>query len=381
MLATAFEPADHTAVVDSFAAFVTRELVPLGRETCGDVGEPVPAEIRAHVRRRSAALGFYAGDYPAGVGGQDLPLGVAVRLREVAECSGCVLAPLALARSDGPSPILLAGTPEQQERYLRPLVTGELTRCLAITEPEAGSDASALRTTAVPDGTGWRLRGRKLFVSHADEADLTLVLARTGEAPDAISPFVVERGTPGLVVGQRFTGMSGEPVFELILDDVPVPGHGYLAGAGWQTSIASLSRGRLLVAAVCCGMAEYALGLAVAHARSRRAFGHTIGAFQHVQEHLVAGVQAVESAKLLCYAAAARVDAGAGSVPDAALAKLAATRAAQDVVDRAIQVFGAAAWVRGHPLEWMYRQVRSMSIVEGTSEIQKVIIARGLGLD
>ena len=379
-LAGTFQRAEHVAVADSFAAFIDTELAPLARQTCGGPGDPVPADVRAHVRRRSAQLGFYAGDYPADCGGDDLPLAAAVLLRETAQRSGCVLAPWALAGAEGPSPLLLSGTLEQKERYLRPLVTGELTRCLAMTEPEAGSDASGLRTTAAPDGDGWVIRGRKMFVSGADEADLTLVIARTGEEEGAISAFVVERGTPGLVLGQRFTGMSGEPVFEVVLDDVKVGPIGQLGAGGRLAGILALSRGRLMVAALCNGIAEYALRLALDHARQRHAFGQPIGSFQHVQAHLVTSAMAVESARMLCYAAAGRADAGMLAMEDAAMAKLAATETAIAVVDRALQVFGAAGWVRGHPLEWLYRHVRAMSIVEGTSEIQKVIIAHALGL-
>ncbi len=195
-----------------------------------------------------------------------------------------------------------------------------------------------------------------------------------------VSAFVVERGTPGLIVGQRFTGMSGEPVFEVVLSEVRVGPIGYLGTSGRLAGILALSRGRLLVAAMCNGIAEYALRLALGHARQRHAFGQPIGAFQHVQAHLVTSAMAIESARMLCYAAACRADAGTLAIEDAAMAKLAATETAIAVVDRAVQVFGAAAWVRGHPLEWLYRYVRAMSIVEGTSEIQKVIIAHALGL-
>lgn len=379
-LATMFQDDAQAAVLRSFEEFVARELRPLARETCGGWGDPVPDEIQRHVRRRSARLGFYAGEYPEDCGGQGMPFSVAVLLREAAGRSGCPLAPLAVAGAEGPSPILLAGTPQQREEYLRPLVLGEQTRCLAMTEPEAGSDAFAISTRAARDGDGWVLSGRKIFVSNADQADFVLVVARTGDGPGEVSVFVVRQETPGLSLGQRFAGMSGEPLFELVLDGVRVPSATLIGAAGHFTGIAALSRGRLLVAGACNGIAEFALSLALEHARQRTAFGRRIGAFQHVQEHLVASRLAVESSKLLTLAAARRADAGADVVEDASLAKLAAAQTVTAVVDRAVQVLGASALVRGHPLEWLYRHVRMMPIIEGTTEIQKVIVAGGLGL-
>ncbi|MFI6638511.1 acyl-CoA dehydrogenase family protein [Streptomyces sp. NPDC050504] len=378
--------ADHRELVDSFEAFVRRELVPLAADL-PETSDIPPAELRAYVRTRSAKLGFYAGDYPEDLGGCDMPFTAVVLLHQAAGRSGCPLAPYALAGSDGPSPLLRHGTEEQIERYLKPLVRGEAVRCLALTEPHAGSDAFHLTSTAVRDGaTGeWVLNGRKTFVSNADRADFTLVVAAAGGAGGEPTAFVVEAGTPGLRIGQRYDGMSGEPLFELLLDGVRLPADAVIGGEGGVgaalgNGIDSLSRGRLVVAAMCDGIAEYALAQGVEYARERRAFGERIGAYQHVQDHLVRSRAEVEAAKLMTLACARLVDAGTEAPENAALAKLTSSETAVRVVDRALQVHGATGWVRGHPLEFLYRYVRMMTIIEGTSEIQKVIVARAMGL-
>lgn len=375
--------ADHRELVSSFESFIRKELVPLAADLPEDADLP-PADLRDYVRRRSAALGFYAGDYPEELGGSGMPFTAVVLLHHAAGRSGCPLAPYALAGSDGPSPLLRHGTEEQIERYLKPLVRGEAVRCLALTEPHAGSDAFQLTTTAVRDeATGeWVLKGRKTFVSNADRADFTLVVAAAGGGPTA---FVVEAGNPGLRIGQRYDGMSGEPLYELLLEDARVPDDAVIGGPSGVGSalgngIDSLSRGRLVVAAMCDGIAEYALEQGVAYARERRAFGERIGAYQHVQEHLVSSRAEIEAAKLLTLACARLVDGGTEAPENAALAKLTSSETAVRVVDRALRVHGATGWVRGHPLEFLYRYVRMMTIIEGTSEIQKVIVARSMGL-
>ncbi|MFD7663618.1 acyl-CoA dehydrogenase family protein [Streptomyces sp. NPDC059788] len=375
--------ADHRELTASFESFIRKELVPLAADLPEDADLP-PAELRDYVRRRSAALGFYAGDYPEELGGAGMPFTAVVLLHHAAGRSGCPLAPYALAGSDGPSPLLRHGTEEQIERYLKPLVRGEAVRCLALTEPNAGSDAFQLATTAVRDeATGeWVLKGRKTFVSNADRADFTLVVASAGGEPTA---FVVEAGNPGLRIGQRYDGMSGEPLYELLLEDARVPGDAVIGGpegvgSALGNGMDSLSRGRLVVAAMCDGIAEYALEQGIAYARERRAFGERIGAYQHVQEHLVTSRAEIEAAKLLTLACARLVDGGTEAPENAALAKLTSSETAVRVVDRALQVHGATGWVRGHPLEFLYRYVRSMTIIEGTSEIQKVIVARSMGL-
>ncbi|MFH8410134.1 acyl-CoA dehydrogenase family protein [Streptomyces sp. NPDC018019] len=375
--------ADHRELIASFESFVRKELVPLAADLPEDADLP-PAELRDYVRRRSAALGFYAGDYPEELGGSGMPFTAVVLLHHAAGRSGCPLAQYALAGSDGPSPLLRHGTEEQIERYLKPLVRGEAVRCLALTEPNAGSDAFQLTTTAVHDAAAgeWVLKGRKTFVSNADRADFTLVVASAEGGPTA---FVVEAGNPGLRIGQRYEGMSGEPLYELLLEDARVPDDAVIGGTDGVGSalgngMDSLSRGRLVVAAMCDGIAEYALEQGIAYARERRAFGARIGAYQHVQEHLVTSRAEVEAAKLLTLACARLVDSGTEAPENAALAKLTSSETAVRVVDRALQVHGATGWVRGHPLEFLYRYVRMMTIIEGTSEIQKVIVARSMGL-
>ncbi|MFD0385019.1 acyl-CoA dehydrogenase family protein [Streptomyces stramineus] len=315
-----------------------------------------------------------------------MPFTAVVLLHHAAGRSGCPLAPYALAGSDGPSPLLRQGTEEQIERYLKPLVRGEATRCLALTEPNAGSDAFHLTTTATRQQDGdWVLSGRKTFVSNAGHADFAIVVATTDDGAGGATAFLVPMDNPRLRIGQRYDGMSGEPLSELLLDEVRVPADAVVGGekgigAALGNGIDSLSRGRLVVAAQCNGVAEHALRLGVEHARERRAFGERIGAYQHVQEHLVSSRAEIEAAKLLTLACARLVDDGVETPENAALAKLTASQTAIRVVDRSLQVHGATGWVRGHPLEYLYRYVRMMTIIEGTSEIQKVIIARSMGL-
>lgn len=380
----------HRELVEAFESFVRRELVPLAAEL-PETADQVPGDLRTYVRKRSAALGFYAGDYPEELGGSGMPFTAVVLLHHAAGRSGCVLAPYALAGSDGPSPLLRNGTPEQVERHLVPLVRGEQTRCLALTEPHAGSDAFRLTTTAVREGDRWVLNGRKTFVSNAEHAGIALVVAATdfgdGAGPTGGSTaFVLPMDQPGLRIGQRYEGMSGEPLFELLLDRVTVGPEAVIGGeegVGAATALAidSLSRGRLVVAAMCNGIAEYALRVGVEYAKDRRAFGRVIGEYQHVQEHLVSTRAEVEASKLLTLACARLVDEGTESPENAALAKLTASETAVRAVDRSLQVHGATGWVRGHPLEFLYRYVRMTTIIEGTSEVQKVIIARSMGLN
>jgi alkylation response protein AidB-like acyl-CoA dehydrogenase len=347
----------------------------------------VPVELRNHVRTRSAELGFYAADFPEEVGGQGLSQVGMVLLREAAEATGARLATFVTWGSEGPSPVLLRGTFDQQQRYLAPLVRGQLSRCLAMTEADAGSDVLSIRTTAVQDGGAWVLNGTKQFVSDADRADIALVLAVTDpENRDVgITAFIVETDTPGFSLGSARTGLVEEPLFEVRLENCVVASDAVVGGPdgvgmGFQLAMEYFAIGRLSIAARCNGIAEYILDLGLNYAANRRAFGRAIGANQYVQGPLVDSAVELRASKLLTYEAATLLDTGDLAIEASARAKLYASEMAHRVVDRVLQIHGGAGWLHDLPIERAYRFVRMFRIIDGTSEMQRHIIASALGL-
>jgi acyl-CoA dehydrogenase len=273
----------------------------------------------------------------------------------------------------GTHPLLLAG----REDLVPALAAGDAVAAFALSEPDAGTDVAALSTRAEPEGDGWRLTGVKTWISNAPDADHYTVFARTGEGTRGISAFAVAGGAEGLR-GEPLELIAPHPIGRLELDGVPAELLGE-AGGGFRLAMRTLDRFRPSVGGAAVGMAQTALDLAVEHAGRRQAFGRTLKELQAVS-HPLAGV-AVEicAARLLVHQAAAAYDAGEAPVTGlAAMAKLYATEAAQRAVDVAVQVHGARALVAGHPLEHLYREVRAPRIYEGTSEIQREIIAREL---
>ncbi|MEV0261102.1 acyl-CoA dehydrogenase family protein [Streptomyces sp. NPDC050617] len=381
-----FESA-HRPQLAAFHAFVEDELVPLWQELGEPTAEHLTPEIKGHVRRRSAELGFYAPEYPSRLGGGDLPMTVAALLRHAAGRSGCPLAHAAMAGSEGPTWLLTHGTPQQQQRYLAPLIRAQAMRSTAITEPGTGSDMFRLATRARRVDGGWVLNGHKIFLGNLDRVDHMLVFARGEEAgADHSMVFIVEADTAGLHVRQSFQGMSGEPLFELLMTEVRLPPDAVLGGPehadlAMTQAMTTQAIARVMAAAECNGLAEHALALGLEHARARTAFGQPIGSFQHVQELLVEAQGEVEQSKLLTLTCALRHD-ERGEIPHeyASMAKNAAARALNRTVDRSLQVLGGRGWMKGHPLEYLYRYARMMPIVGGTTEIHKVIIAHAMGL-
>jgi alkylation response protein AidB-like acyl-CoA dehydrogenase len=385
--------AEHQRLLDSFDQFVDRELAPLETDADWLRQDRVPDDIARLTRRRSAEHGFYGAGFPADVGGTALdPVGV-VLLRMHAAGTGSRLALLAVPGPEGPTRLLLVGTDSQRQSYLRPLVEGRATRCLALTEATAGSDASALSTWACPTEQGWVLNGTKCFVTNGAGADVALVLAATGEVapgaegPPPISVFLVPKGTPGVRVVREMEGLwGGDPRFELSFESCALPWDAVLGGQdgvglGMYQTLDNLSFGRLTIAATCVGLARHALNLAIDRARTRRSFGTTIGQHQHVQAHLVDSRLRVDTAELLVLRAAWRQAHDTDTAADSAMAKLWAAEGAFAVVDSALQVHGGLGYTRDLPLERMLRQVRLYRIVDGTSELLKVLIARSeLGL-
>jgi acyl-CoA dehydrogenase len=276
----------------------------------------------------------------------------------------------------GSFPLSRAGTDVQKSRWLPAVVEGEVLCAFAVTEPEAGSDLAAVRTTATRDGHIWRLSGTKTYISNAGIAGLYTVLARTSDAPGAgsLSMFLVDAEAPNLSI-KPLEPIAPHPIGEVHLDGVPAVLLGE-EGRGMGLALATLDTFRPSVGAAACGLASRAFDEAVRHAQARRQFGKTLAEFQATQLAIAEMHVDLEGARLLVRHAAWTKDRGQERITkESATAKLAATEMAQRVVDRAVQIHGGAGVMRGSTVERLYREVRALRIYEGTSEIQKLVIA------
>jgi acyl-CoA dehydrogenase len=371
---------EQRSIVEVTRAFVERELYP-HEEEVERTGVLRP-ELAAEIRRKALAAGLYAANMPEAVGGAGLDTVTLVLFEKELGKTSYALHYTGVAR---PSNILLAGTPEQRERYLLPCVRGERIDCLAMTEPEAGSDVRAIRTRAVRDGDGWRINGTKHFISHADEADFVILLARTGTddvGRATMSIFLVDLDTPGVAVHDGYRNVSHRGYTNSIIDfdDVRVSGEALLGeeGEGFTLAGTWLGSTRLQVAATCLGRAERALDLSVKHAATRQQFGQPIGRFQGVGFKLADMATELRVAELLTLHTAWRYDRGEATDADIAMAKLKATEMLAMVADEAIQIHGGMGLMDELPLERIWRDARIERIWDGTSEIQRHIIARSM---
>ncbi|HEX6208345.1 MAG TPA: acyl-CoA dehydrogenase family protein [Actinomycetota bacterium] len=284
----------------------------------------------------------------------------------------------------GAYPILQSGQAEIVERWIPRVRAGEAVAAFALTEPGGGSDAAALQLRAEPDGDGWRLTGEKAFISNAPDADVYTLFARTTADAGAkgVSAFVVPGDAEGLS-GEHVELVAPHAIGHLRLEGVRVGPKDLLGelDGGFRVAMRTLDLFRPSVGAFAVGMAQRALDLAVAYADERTSMGRPLREHQAVSQQLGEMATRVEAARLLVYAAASAYDRGERVTKASAMAKLFATETAQRVVDAAIQVHGARGLVRGHPLEHLYREVRSPRIYEGTSEIQREVVARELYRD
>jgi alkylation response protein AidB-like acyl-CoA dehydrogenase len=284
-------------------------------------------------------------------------------------------------------PLAAAGTPEQQ-RWLPDMLGGDLLGAYCLSEPASGSDAAALRTRAVPDGDEFVIDGVKAWISHAGQADYYTLFARTSGAPDGagraagISCLHVPAGTPGVVAGppEHKMGMRASVTAQMIFDGARVPAGNLVGGQdrGFRLALAALDAGRLGIAACATGVAQAALDVAVTYARQRRQFGRPIADFQGLQFMLADMATAVAAARALYLAAAARKDAGKPFGQQAAMAKLFATDTAMRVTTDAVQVLGGYGYVTDFPAERLMREAKVLQIVEGTNQIQRLVIGREL---
>ena len=371
---------EQRSVVEVSRAFVTHELRP-HEEELEQTGALRP-DLAAEIRTKALTAGLYAANMPEEVGGAGLDAVTLVLFEKELGKTSYALQYTCVAR---PSNILLAGSAEQRERYLVPCVRGERVECLAMTEPEAGSDVRAIRTRAAREGGGWRIRGTKHFISHADESDFVILLARTGTdeaGRGTMSTFLVDMDTPGVHRRNGYRSVSHRGYTNSILDfeDVHVPGDALLGEEGQGLALAGewLSATRLQVAATCLGRAERALDLSKAHAATREQFGQPIGRFQGVAFKLADMATEIRAAELVTLHAAWKVDQGTAADADIAMAKLKATETLAMVADEAIQIHGGMGLMDELPLERIWRDARIERIWDGTSEIQRHIISRSL---
>jgi len=374
---------EQKMIVETTRAFVEAKLYPHEAEV-ERTGHLRPDLIR-EIQKKAMEAGLYAANMPEDVGGAGLDtLSWLLYERELGRAN-YALHWTCVAR---PSNILLAGTPEQREKYLFPCIRGEKWDCLAMTEPGAGSDLRGMTASARREGGDWVLNGTKHFISHADLADFAIVFMASGEEDTPrgkkklITAFFVDKGTPGFSVREGYRNVSHRGYTNCVLDfdNVRLPDSAVLGEAhkGFEVANTWLGATRLQVASTCLGRADRALQHAIGYAAERRQFGQQIGKFQGVSFKLADMAMELKAAELLTWEAAWKFDQGTVTEADMSMAKLKATEVLAMVADEAIQIHGGMGLMDDLPLERIWRDARVERIWEGTSEIQRHIISREL---
>src|SRR3954451_20099172 len=358
------------------------KVAPRAREIDTDATYP---DDLFEVFRDAGLLGLVIPEQYGG-GGAGI-LGLTLAIEEVAKYSKTAALMLLLTRLPT-GPVLIAGSEEQRQQYVRPIATGDQRAGFGLSEPQAGSDVVGMRTKAVRDGDDWILNGTKCWMSGVVQADWYCVFAKTGPADsrkhDDISCFIVERSAPGLSVGRTDDkmGVRGVDTGELILDDVRVPARNVVGEVGgFRLAMLGLNSMRPIVAARGIGLAEGALMYAVDYVQHREAFGRTIADMQGIQWKIAELATQIEAARLLTYRSAVLADEGKFTkewVPYLSMAKYYATEVAVRTAGEALQMLGAAGYMEEHPTELWYRDAKQLTIVEGTSQIQLGLIAKGV---
>lgn len=370
--------AESRAFVDRAAAFARERVAPAAAEI--DRTAVYPRVIVSE----AASLGLVGMTVPAEWGGAGLDyVTYALAVEAVAAESATVAVILAISNSLVAEPVVQAGTPAQRERWLRPLVTGDVLGAFAISEADAGSDASNQQASARRDGDGWILAGRKTWVANAEQAGVALVFARAAGAPDkrSITAFLVPLELAGVSrTPLDSLGVRGLGCAHLDLHDVRVGDEARLGevGDGWRIALDALAGGRVAIAAQALGVGRSALDEALDYARTRRAFGQRIGDFQAIQFQLADLAADLEAARVLMWKAADARTRGSAAAMEAAMAKLQASEAAHRAADRAMQIQASHGYQRGSRIERLFRDIRAAEIYQGTSEVQRLVISRHL---
>ena len=365
-------------LLDAVRRFVHERLIP-AEDELAESGQ-VPPDIVNEMRE----LGLFGLSISPEHGGLGLTMEEEVRVVfELGQTSPAFRSLAGTNIGIGSQAIVLAGTDEQRARYLPKLASGELIGSFALTEPDAGSDAMALRLSAVRDGDSYVLNGTKRYITNAPIAGLFSVMARTApeRRANSISCFLVEAGTPGLSIGKpdKKMGQAGALTSDVVFDNCRVPASALLGGEegnGFRTSMRVLDKGRLHISALCVGIADRLLSDAVKYAIERKQFGQPIAEFQLIQAMIADSQAELYAARCMVLDAARMRDRGENTTMQAACSKLYATEMVGRVADRAVQIHGGAGYMSEYAVERFYRDVRLFRIFEGTSQIQQLVIAR-----
>ncbi len=369
----------HRAVRRSVRAFCERELLPIARDIDHE------ARFPWDVVEKMARLGYFGIQVPREFGGAGMDsVSYVIVIEEISRACGGLGLCVTVHNSVAVFPILAFGSDEQKHRWVPSLARGEKLGAFCLTEPNAGSDAASIEATALRDGDHYVVNANKVLVTNGGVADICLIFARTD--PDAgrkgMSVIVAERGTAGFVAGdlEDLCGMRANPVSSIRLFDCRVPVENLLGkeGMGLRIALAALDTGRVGIAAQALGIAQAALEEAVRYARQRRQFGVPIAKHQAVQMMIADMATQVEAARLMVYRAAVLRDRGRPFSQASAMAKLYASEVASKVTDMAVQIHGGYGYSKSYPVERYYRDARVTRIYEGTSEIHRMVIARGV---
>jgi len=337
------------------------------------------------VVKQAGRLGFMGAIFPEDLGGSGLGyIDYCIIIEELARVDPSVGLIVAAHNSLCSNHIFIAGNQEQRRKYIPKLATGEWIGCWSLTEPEAGSDAAGTRTAAVKSGQCWVLNGGKTFTTNAQYANVCVAMAVTDRAASqhGISAFILESGIPGFRVGKKENklGMRASATGEVLFTDCRLPESQLLGkqGEGFVDSLRVLDGGRISIAALSVGTAQGAFDAALAYSKQRKQFGRFISEFQAIQNKLSDMATSIDAARLMTYRAAYMKDQGQRVTKESSMAKLFASEIAVRVADEAVQIHGGYGFIKDYPVEKFYRDVKLCTIGEGTSEIQRLVIARQL---
>ena len=374
------------AAAEPLIDFLTGEIAAFEAENRIDWDSPVAHDTLREVWKMSAARGFYSYLLPTELGGQGLSVADICAVREAALMTGSVLAAHVLGDLSGPPRVghlFKQASPHQVETFLQPIQTADLAVCFALTEAGAGSDAAAIQTRADKTADGYVLNGVKRFISGGSFADIAIVLAVTDPEAGAggISAFFVDLHAPGASKRKDYEVLSGKGAHaDLVFENVHIPAENLIGreGTGFRLGMARISVNRLLHCSTMMGFARLALTLSVERAGARQQFGRPIGTFQAIQHMLADMATDLYAGRAMMFDAARRLDAGHDIRAEASMCKLFCAENGFRIADRAMQVHGGVGLLKGGPIEFIFRNLRTFRIVTGTSEIQKNTIAKAL---